>query len=105
MEEIRFTRKELYDLVWSESLPSLAKKYKLSDNSLRKRCKKINIPLPPAGYWQKKKHGYPVKKEPLPKYHEGETETILCYRDKKGNYVSAEESSFLRLKRDIENNP
>ena len=61
MEEIKFTRKELYDLVWSSPLSVLAKKYNISDNGLRKNCIKMNIPLPETGYWQKLRYGKTVK--------------------------------------------
>lgn len=40
------TRKELYDLVWSTPMIKLAKEFNLSDNGLRKVCKKYNIPIP-----------------------------------------------------------
>src|SRR5664280_2879502 len=60
MDTITFTRKELYDLVWKEPLSRLAKEYKISDNGLRKICKRMNIPLPPDGHWQKVKYGYKV---------------------------------------------
>ena len=61
MEEIKFTRKELYDLVWSSPLSILARKYNISDNGLRKICIKMNIPLPETGYWQKLRYGKTVK--------------------------------------------
>ena len=51
MEKIVFTREELYELVWSEPLTRLAKKYNISDNGIRKKCKKMNIPLPKVGHW------------------------------------------------------
>jgi hypothetical protein len=57
MNQIRLTRRELYDLVWSESLLSLSKKYEISDVGLRKVCKRMNIPLPRLGYWQKLRTG------------------------------------------------
>ncbi|MGV3632261.1 MAG: hypothetical protein ACO1O6_13715 [Bacteroidota bacterium] len=53
----QFTRKELFDLVWSKPLSVLAKEYDISDNGLRKICKKYNIPLPQGGHWQKVKFG------------------------------------------------
>lgn len=43
----------------------LAKDYALSDNGLRKICKKLGIPLPKAGYWAKIKYGKKVVKERL----------------------------------------
>ena len=52
-ETITYNREELYEQVWSEPMIKLAPKYDLSDNGLRKICKKLNVPLPPQGYWVK----------------------------------------------------
>jgi hypothetical protein len=70
MEEQNFKRKELYDLVWSQSLLALSKKFNISDVGLRKICKNLEIPLPKAGYWAKLQAGKKVKKEPLPEREE-----------------------------------
>ncbi|WP_320112798.1 hypothetical protein [Draconibacterium orientale] len=107
MEKIVFTREELYELVWSEPLSRLARKYSITDNGIRKRCKKMNIPLPKAGHWSKIQHGYKVLKPKLPSKYEGEKETVLCYRDKDGKYVEKVEevSPITRLKRDLQNDP
>lgn len=64
-EKIRLTRKELYEQVWSEPMIKLAKKYGVSDVGLRKRCMKLNIPVPPIGYWQKKEVGKAAPPPPL----------------------------------------
>lgn len=66
MEEVKFTRLELYNIVWTQSMLSLSKKYTISDVGLRKICKKLEIPLPKAGYWAKIQAGKKVKREPLP---------------------------------------
>lgn len=63
----KFTRKQLYDLVWSKSLTQLAKEYNISDNGLRKICKKHNIPLPKMEHWQKVQYGKKVDVILLPK--------------------------------------
>ena len=57
---MELTRKELYDLVWSEPMTTICKRFGLSDNGLRKRCKSMNIPTPPLGYWAKLKYGKQV---------------------------------------------
>ena len=62
------TRKELYELVWSEPMTDLAKKNNISDVELRKLCKRKSIPLTPSGYWQKIRFGKKALKEKLPKY-------------------------------------
>jgi len=67
LNKTQFTRKQLYDLVWSKPLSHLAKDYNISDNGLRKICKKHNIPLPKMGHWQKIQYGKQVKVVLLPK--------------------------------------
>ena len=62
----RFSRQELYDLVWSEPLLKLSRRFGLSDNGLRKRCKAMNVPTPAPGYWQRLATGRRVKRAPLP---------------------------------------
>jgi hypothetical protein len=64
---MKVTRAELYKMVWAEPMISICKKYGLSDNGLRKHCKKLNIPTPPVGYWEKLKHGKNPEMPPLPK--------------------------------------
>jgi len=62
-----FSRQELYDLVWSKPMVTLAKEFNLSDNGLRKICLKNDIPLPIGGYWSKLKFGKKTTKTQLPK--------------------------------------
>lgn len=61
-----FTRKELYDLVWSEPMIKLAARYGLSGNGLAKACRRANIPVPERGYWAKLQAGKKVRQTPLP---------------------------------------
>ena len=83
-ESKKLTRQELYDLVWSKSMTALAKEYNISDNGLRKICKKLDIPLPQLGHWQKLQYGKEVKIIPLPKDFKGE-DTITLNERKEGN--------------------
>lgn len=53
MEKSTFTRQELYDLVWSESMLQLFKKLNISEGGLRRICIWMNIPTPMVGYWAK----------------------------------------------------
>lgn len=59
-------REALYNEVWAEPMIIVAKRYGMSDNGLRKHCKKLGIPLPTSGYWAKLKAGKNVAKTPLP---------------------------------------
>ena len=61
------TREALYNEVWSEPVTIVAKRHGMSDNALRKHCKKFGIPLPVVGYWAKLKAGKQVSRPALPK--------------------------------------
>ena len=66
-DTVHCSREELYEQVWSEPMVALAQKYGISDVGLRKKCKKLNIPLPPQGYFlrdKRKKENRPL----LPPY-------------------------------------
>lgn len=47
------TRGQLYEEVWSMPLSQLCERYGLSDNGLRKVCRRLSVPVPPRGYWAK----------------------------------------------------
>jgi len=102
MENKTFTRKELYDLVWSESLPSLSRKFGISDNGLRKICIKMNIPLPQAGHWNKLKAGKSVFIRKLPESYAEENEISLAYRIGEKTFTK---SPLIELASQIKNDP
>jgi hypothetical protein len=62
----RFTRQELYDLVWSEPIKRLAAKLGISDAALTKASRRADIPVPEHGYWAKLQAGKSVMRQPLP---------------------------------------
>ncbi len=64
---MKITREALYCRVWETPVKTLAKAFDISDVGLAKACRKLQIPLPPVGYWMKVQNGKPVKKPPLPK--------------------------------------
>jgi len=49
MEKVILTLEEFHKLIWSTSLSQLAKTYAISDNGLRKMCKKYKFPIPLTG--------------------------------------------------------
>ncbi len=53
----RLSRKELYELVWSEPMKNLAVRFRISDVALKKTCARAEIPTPEPGYWAKKEAG------------------------------------------------
>lgn len=67
MKTFSLTRQEFYEKVWSKPMVKLAKEFNLSDNGLRKICKKHDIPIPLMGHWQKIQFGKKVTEIALPK--------------------------------------
>jgi hypothetical protein len=91
METKEFTRKELYDLVWSTSLSKLTLQYAFSNEGLKKLCKQFEIPMPDNGYWMKLKFNKVIEK---PKYNplfDVEDKIILTIRED-GNLVNIDQS-------------
>ncbi len=75
-ESIILTREELYEMVWRESILSISKKYDISDVGIRKTCKRLDIPTPPNGHWQRLRYGKKSPKAKLPKFS-GKEEKII----------------------------
>lgn len=73
---MKLTRKELYDLVWSEPMTTVCKRFGITDNGLRKHCKSMNIPTPPIGYWAKLQNGKIVEKIQLPSDYDGQKQNV-----------------------------
>lgn len=60
------SREELYKKVWSQPGIKLSKEFGISDVAIAKRCRKLNIPRPPRGYWARIEAGQRPKRSPLP---------------------------------------
>ncbi|MHC1762551.1 MAG: hypothetical protein AB9917_24120 [Negativicutes bacterium] len=87
-------RTQLYNEIWKEPMTTVAKRYGVSDNGLRKRCIKLEIPLPPIGYWAKVKAGVEVPPQPKLPPIKIQPETIVV-TETKGTHTHAIE--FLNL--------
>jgi|GraSoiStandDraft_1057264.scaffolds.fasta_scaffold17632_2 hypothetical protein len=104
MEHKTFTRKELYDLVWTEPLIKLASIYHISDNGLRKICIRMNIPLPRAGHWQKLLFGKRIFKPALNEKYSGVDTVTLDLRTESEMLSRSEISPIKKLQNEIEYN-
>ncbi|MGY2490196.1 hypothetical protein [Cupriavidus sp. CP313] len=60
-----FQREKLYEQVWAEPVTRVAKCYAISDVGLRKICRALDVPIPPAGYWAKVAAGKAVERPRL----------------------------------------
>lgn len=65
-DQIRISREDLYERVWTSPLRRLAPEFGLSDVGLAKICRRYSIPLPGLGYWTRVQFGKHPKREPLP---------------------------------------
>ncbi|MDB4542784.1 hypothetical protein N9241_00930 [bacterium] len=59
------SREELFLLVWQRPSREIAKELGISHAELSKRCRQLQVPMPPPRYWVKAKAGLDPKKLPL----------------------------------------
>lgn len=64
-QSMAVTRKGLYEKVWSEPIVRVATRLGFSGRGLGKLCARHDIPVPPRGWWARKRHGKPVQQTPL----------------------------------------
>lgn len=80
MHMVVYERDKLYEEVWAEPVMKVAERYGVSDVALAKTCRKLNVPLPPRGYWAKIKAGKTPRRAALPKLKKGELDQHVSYR-------------------------
>ena len=66
MSTVKLIRKELYDLVWSTPLTTLANQFEISPTRLQSACKEKKIPIPEPFFLERKKHGKHIEIPELP---------------------------------------
>lgn len=71
-----FTRQQLYELVWSGPMTTLAKRLTISGVGLAKACRRGDIPVPPRGYWARLAAGQRVARTPLPRRAPGASDRV-----------------------------
>ena len=95
------TRKELYDLVWSEPLTSISRRYNISYKNLQDLCKEMKIFLPETGYWSKIKFNKTVYRTEFQETTKGLQEVELWLRtDENGEEYFSKDT--IQLKRNRE---
>jgi hypothetical protein len=71
------TREELYDLVWTDPVRTVAGRFGVSDVWVKKVCLRADVPVPERGYWAKLQAGKPVVKAKLPLREPGQSDRIV----------------------------
>ena len=75
--EIKLDRAALFELIWSEPVETLAKRWGLSGRGLAKACQRLQIPVPPRGFWAKVQSGQRMRRPRLPELQPGDAEEIV----------------------------
>jgi integrase len=75
----RISRRDLYDLIWSQPMTTLADQLGISDVGLGKVCRRANIPSPARGYWAKTTTGGNYHRPALPS-EQGKSVNIIRFR-------------------------
>jgi hypothetical protein len=91
----RLSRKELYDLVWSEPLKTLCSRFGISDVALKKTCARSEIPTPERGYWARKDAGKPTFQVALPIRPPGMDDQVLIAAGQSYWYQSSKREELL----------
>ena len=66
------SRKELYELVWSEPMTRVAERFGVSGSYMARVCAVLNVPRPERGYWAKLAVGKAAPPELLPEAQPGD---------------------------------
>jgi len=104
MKKITFTRKELYDLVWSTPISKLSKEYGISFHKLRSTCYKMDIPVPDYGHWMRIKHNKQIEIKELPTDFNGNLEVTFEISDENNESKGEVLSERNRLIKEIKSN-
>lgn len=62
----RLTREELFQLVWSEPISKVARRFGISPAGLKKKCDQAEIPFPRQEYWAARRAGRRAVQPALP---------------------------------------
>lgn len=82
----RFSRRALYELIWSKPMRDAAAENSISDVGLVKICRAAGIPTPPQGHWNKLRAGKPTVQIELPPRPPGVSDEVTFGG---GNYYTA----------------
>ena len=79
-------RQKLFAMVWACPASEVARELGISGVALGKRCRRLQVPKPPRGYWARVASGKTPRRPPLPAYR-AETEERLRKQTKSTSQV------------------
>ena len=89
---MKLTRKQIYDMMWTNGVGHTEKSLGLKQKELKKICEKFEIPRPSSGYWTSLKLGKQVEKTVLPS-NNNDSEIINT-----DDYITKEKSPKLPMR-------
>lgn len=94
MTTTKLTREQLYALVWTTPIRTLAARFGTYDVALSQICKRHNIPRPPVGYWAQREVGKAPPTPPLPEVAEQWLQNIEIRAQPRPVQAAAESIEF-----------
>src|ERR1700722_15984598 len=91
----QLSRKQLYDLVWSEPMKNLSVRFGISDVAIKKTCARAGIPTPDRGYWAKKQAGKETIQAILPMRSPGMDDEVSIASGSNGSYQYSSKEEIL----------
>jgi hypothetical protein len=73
------TREELFDRVWTTPVETLAAEWGLSGRGLAKACARLQVSVPPRGYWARLSAGQRPRRPPLKVLKDGRTPSVTVW--------------------------
>lgn len=80
---VTLTRQQLYDLVWSKPMTSIAAEFGVSSVAFAKHCTKLDVPRPGRGYWQQLRMRLEPERDPLRAAGEDTPDSVELTRHEK----------------------
>jgi hypothetical protein len=77
--EIRMDRGTLFKRVWSEPVVKLAEEWGLSGRGLAKACRRLEIPVPPRGFWARLEAGQRPRRPRLAALPPGQADEVIIW--------------------------
>jgi hypothetical protein len=77
--EIKLDRTMLFERIWAEPAAKLAEAWGISGPGLAKACRRLQIPVPPRGYWARVRAGQRVRRPRLPSLQPGQADEIIIW--------------------------
>lgn len=84
---LRLSRAQLHDLVWSKPMTTIANELGVRDQHIAQACDEYDIARPPAGHWQKIKHGKEVRTAALSNARLGADDVLIVGKGTSGEVV------------------